>query len=542
MIKFTGAVGALAAALAFAAPASAAWRVVETDHFIYYSEASPKELTDTVTRMEKFDKLVRALTNNTRAPSPLKVTVFEVGSMDDVNATFPYPMQGVGGYYNSTAQGPFLVTFRQALTTGTRSARKASRQSYAWGPEVRQHEYLHHYMYQYFNANYPSWYSEGFAEYYGTMAFPEDNVAEIGHAPYFRIDTIRNGSWVSAKDLLTAKSYADVKDIGALYAQGWLLTHLAAQNPERGEQLKKYLAAVAGGTDYAKAATDAFGDLDALNRDLKQHLKQIEAMRLSLKPMDVGASPVRELSELESNLMRYKIRLYSGYEISDLPQIISAVRKLRAAQPDDPMGLAVQAQLENLAGKHADALNDANRLLALKPGSVEGLTEQGKAMAGLLTPASPASEWDAARQPLRAAIAASAVSTEPRVALFQSFLDQRVEPSIEAQNALVEAFNLLPQNDSIRYLLARDFENRNMISDAIAVIQPSAYGTFDGDEKEKRKRQRQLDTAAKRYTGIDDSESARDMLDRLEAKRDGRWDEATRTFTPKPAEAGANAA
>lgn len=541
MIKLTGAVGAIAAALAFAAPANATWRVAETDHFIYYSEASPEELAATVTRMEKFDKLVRALTNNARAPSPLKVTVFEVGSMDDVNATFPYPMQGVGGYYNSTVQGPFLVTFRQALTTGTRSARKASRQSYAWGPEVRQHEYLHHYMYQYFNANYPSWYSEGFAEYYGTMAFPEENIAEIGHAPYFRIDTIRNGSWVSAKDLLSAKSYADVEDVGALYAQGWLLTHLAAQNPERGEQLKKYLAAVASGTEYEKAATDAFGDLDALNRDLKQHLKKIEAMRLSLKPMDFGTIPVRALSELDSDLMRYKIRLYSGYEISDLPQIITAVRKLRAAHPDDPMGLAVQAQLENLAGKHADALSDANRLLALEPASVEGLTEKGKAMAGLLTPASAASEWEAARQPLRAASAASAISTEPRVALFQSFLDQQVQPSIEAQNGLVEAFNLLPQNDTIRYLLARDFENRDMIPDAIAVIEPAAFGTFDGDEKEKRKRQRQLDTAAKRYTGIDGNESARDMLDRLEAKRDGRWDEATHTITPKPAESDATA-
>jgi tetratricopeptide (TPR) repeat protein len=542
MVKFTRAIamfGVAASALALSAPAHATWRVAETEHFIYYSEASPDELVAAVTRMEKFDKLVRGLTNNTRPSSPLKVTMFEVGTMADVNATFPYPMEGVGGYYNSTTEGPFLVTFRDSISAGMRSAKKASRQSYAWGPEVRQHEYLHHYMYQYFNANYPSWYSEGFAEYYGTMAFPEANVAEIGHAPFFRIDTIRGGSWVSAKELLTAKSYADVSDLGALYAEGWLLTHLAAQDPEKGKQLKQYLDAVATGTDYEKAATDAFGDLDVLNSDLKKHLKNIEAMRLSLKPMDFGKIAVRELSPLDSELMRYKIRLYSGFEMSDLPQIISTVRKLRASNPDDPMGLEIQAQLENLAGQHAEALKDANRLLAVKPDSVEGLTEKGKAMTGLLKPGASAGEWEAAREPLRAAIAASKTATEPRVALFQSFQDQGQLPSVEAQNHLVEAFDLLPQNDTIRYLLAQDFENRDMIDDAIKVIEPAAFGTFDGDEKEKRKRERQLNQAAKKYTGIDDSESPRDMLDRLEAKRDGRWNEATKTFTPKPEDADA---
>ncbi len=518
---------ALACLFALAAPAQAGWRVAETENFIYYSEAPPQELRQTVGRLQTFDKLVRALTGNQRASSPLKVVIFEVADMDEVNNTFPYESYGVGGYYSSTRQGPFLVTFRNVLRTGQGSAFKASRQSLTWGPEVRQHEYLHHYMYQYFNANYPSWYSEGFAEYYGTMAFPEPNVVEIGHAPYFRMDAIRSGDWIHVEKLLTAKSYADVRDqIGALYAEGWLLTHLAATRPERGAQLKAYLNAVANGTPYDQAAREAFGDLDALNRELRKYRSEFKAVRLSLKPIDEAAIPVRELTPVESELMRYQIRLYSGFDYAALSQIVSATRKIRAAEPDNRMGLQIQVQLENLAHKHQDALETATRLLALYPGDTIGLTHLGIARAGLLTPQSSEEEWETAREPLREAIATSAIAVEPRVALFQTFLDQKVMPSLEAQNRMVEAFTLVPSNDDIRYLLARDFEQRGMIEDAIGVIKPAAFGAFDGDEREKARREKQLAQAAKRYSNISAYESPVDMLKRLEAKRDGRWDEA----------------
>ncbi|QWC56208.1 hypothetical protein F7D01_03085 [Erythrobacter sp. 3-20A1M] len=508
-----------AATASVATPAWADWRVVETEHFKYYSEAPADELLETVKRMETFDTLVRALTNNQKPSSPVKVTMFEVATMDDVNHTFPYPSEGVGGYYSSTTEGPFLVTFRNTLRTGMKSARKAARQSYAWGPEVRQHEYLHHYMYQYFNANYPSWYSEGFAEYYGSMQFPEPNIVEIGHAPFFRVDTIRNGSWIDARELLTAKSYGDVNDVSALYAEGWLLTHLAAQNPERGTQLQMYLNSVASGTDYEQAAKQAFGNFDALNSDLKKHLKNINAMRLSLKPMELGDFEVRDLSPVEDKLMRYQVRLYSGYEVSDLPQIISAVQAIRTEDPDNLMGLGIQAKLQNLDGKYADALASSKRLLELDDNNVIGLTEKGKAMVGLLDSSANEAAWEEARAPLLAAIEASKTATEPRVAFFKSYLTQGILPSVAAQNYMVQAFDLLPQNDEIRYLVARDFEQRGMLDDAVAVIEPAAYGTFDGDEGKKRRRERLMKRFAEKYTNIQNYESPLEMLNRLREKQ-----------------------
>ena len=96
------------------------------------------------------------------------------------------------------------------------------------------------------------------------MAFGEGNTVEIGHAPYFGMDVI-NSSWLKAKDLLGAKSYAKITDVGSLYAEGWLLTHYGAQNKERGKQLADSLNKVARGMAYPEAAKAAFGDFDQLD-------------------------------------------------------------------------------------------------------------------------------------------------------------------------------------------------------------------------------------------------------------------------------------
>ncbi len=42
-----------------------------------------------------------------------------------------------------------------------------------------------------------------------------------------------------------------------------------------------------------------------------------------------------------------------------------------------------------------------------------------------------------------------------------------------------------------------------------------------------------MERYAERYTNIENYETPRDMLDRLEAKKDGRYDPETNTFTPK---------
>lgn len=527
------ALAAGASILAFATPAAADWKSVETDHFIYYSEDEVAQVKQNVIQLEIFDKLVRALTGNQAPPSTVKVRIFELKDMDELNRYLG--SQGVGGFYNNNDVGPYIFTFRESVKDRS-TAFKSNTNTFVWAPEVRQHEYLHHYMYQYFNSNYPSWYSEGFAEYYGSMAFPEENVVEIGHAPQFRMDALKSGAWLPVEKLLTARSYGEVKDLRALYAQGWLLTHFAARNPERGKQLADFLNRIARGETYPNAAKAAFGDLNALNKELRAHRNNIQAVRLSLKPIDVGTVTVNEMSSLDSQLFEYMMRINIGIRDRDLGQIRSYVRELRQADPDNMLGLEVQSALAMQAEDFDEALAMAERMLKNDPDSVMGKYLKGAAMVELVPDGSADSAYDEARLILAEAAKADPNNPEPLIGYYRSYLKTDALPPAEAQNALMRAFELLPGYDLVRLYVARDFEWRGMYEDAIYVVSPAAFGTFEGDEYAKRRRQRNMDELVEKYGKYIVPDSPKEMLARLEAKRDGRWDEANQTNASEGAE------
>jgi hypothetical protein len=131
-------------------------------------------------------------------------------------------------------------------------------------------------------------------------------------------------------------------------------------------------------------------------------------------------------------------------------------------------------------------------------------------------------EWKSARDLLVAAIRADQNDAKILEAYYDSFTAEGVLPTPGAQNGLFRAFDLVPQDEGIRYKLARDFEQREMIADAISIIKPAAVALHeDSDESESEKRRRER--LEEKYRSVGDSkvETAREMLARLEAKLAG---------------------
>ncbi|MGZ8347442.1 MAG: hypothetical protein ACXWUP_10065, partial [Allosphingosinicella sp.] len=127
--------------------------------------------------------------------------------------------------------------------------------------------------------------------------------------------------------------------------------------------------------------------------------------------------------------------------------------------------------------------------------------------------------WRAARQFIIRAV--NAARTDPVVleAYYDSFVMQGVLPPEDAQNALYTAMELAPSDGELRYKLARDFETRAMIPEAIAIIRPEAFATpHRGDEAESERRERERREERWREAGRVRHESAREMLSRLEAR------------------------
>ena len=93
-------------------------------------------------------------------------------------------------------------------------------------------------------------------------------------------------------------------------------------------------------------------------------------------------------------------------------------------------------------------------------------------------------------------------------------------PPDDAQAALYRAMELAPSDGDLRFKVAADFERRDMIAEAIAIIRPEAYRVperRDESERERAARLRQEDRY--RRAGTVRTESAREMLDRLLRKQ-----------------------
>jgi len=85
---------------------------------------------------------------------------------------------------------------------------------------------------------------------------------------------------------------------------------------------------------------------------------------------------------------------------------------------------------------------------------------------------------------------------------------------------------LAPSDSNLRYKVAADFEKRDMIEEAIAIIRPDAYRLpHRKNESEKEKKRREEREEKYRGAGQAKRETAREMLARLEqrlaAKRKG---------------------
>lgn len=501
------------------APALAEWKEATSTNFKVYSEGSEEQLRDFATKLEKFNYVLRFYHTVTAPPSRIKLKVYLLPSIPAVGKMIGN--EGVAGYYISDARGLMLVGTRNG-DDGRSSDIRTARQDVEFDSEsILLHEYAHHFMFQYFPATYPTWYSEGFAELWGATRFLPNNVVEVGRPANYRFGSFSSNRWLPVAKLLTAQSYRDVPEIDLLYAEGWLLVRLAFEKRERSKQLQTYLTAINAGGTYEQAMKQAFGDVESLNSELYQYAgrSRFNVLQLPFKPIPVGDMTVRAVSPAEDALMSYSIRLGQGIQQSEAAEFAGKVRGIAARFPSDTHALNVLAEAERLAGNRDSAHAALDKLLAIAPNDPRGLMQKGiVTAAGLKAAASTDKKsWDAARAYL--VRAAKNAPNDPLIlaAFHETYQSQGVLPPESAQNALYEAMEFAPSDKDLRYRVAADFEQRDMIEEAIAIIRPLAL-TLPSRDSAKQKREREKLEDKSREAGKEKRETARDMFVRLQKK------------------------
>jgi tetratricopeptide (TPR) repeat protein len=514
------------AALLFApAAAQAEWKEATTTNFVVYAEGGEAQLREFATKLEKFNYVLRTYHGVTAPPSPIKLKVYLFPSIAGVQKMAGE--EGLAGYYISRARGLMFVGTNARIIDRSSDMRTARSIAEIDAESILLHEYTHHFMYQYFPATYPTWYSEGFAEFWGATDILANDVVEVGLPASFRFGSFVQNRWLPLRKLLTAQSYADVPELDLLYAQGWLLVRYIFDDPARRKQLETYLNAINAGKSYEQAMNEAFDDVGALDRQLHSYAgrSKFSVLRLPFKKIDVGQIAVRSVTPAEDSMMTLSIELAQGILKREAAEFAGKVRNSAARFPNDRFALALLSEAERLAGNHAAASAAADRLLAAAPNDPGGLLQKALAEMERLRAASSRDPkaWAAARQHL--VRASRSAPNDPLV--LEAFYDSHAAlgpvPPEAAQAALYRAMELAPSDGDIRYKVAADFEKRGMIEEAIAIIGPDAYRLpHRKNESEKEKKRREEREEKNRGAGETKRETAREMLNRLEQLRAAR--------------------
>ena len=237
---------------------------------------------------------------------------------------------------------------------------------------------------QYFPATYPVWYSEGFAEFWGTDQLPATNdVVEVGLPAEHRFATFRDARLAAARAAARRAqlSRSARRQLFLLYAEGWLLMRYLFEHPERQRQIEQYLRLI-NARRHLRG-----GGAPAPFPTWRVQLRAVRLCRHAAASRAPAAVPRRSTSArsrrarcgpAEQALITHEIKLSQGYPAARGGRVRRRGPRASPARfPDDPFAIRLVMETERLAGNDAAALAAADRLLAIEPNNARALATKG---------------------------------------------------------------------------------------------------------------------------------------------------------------------
>lgn len=462
--------------LAPAGPAQAKWREAATQHFLVYSEESEASLMKFATRLERYDSAIRKARGlPPRDPGPAnRLSVYVVANTGAVQRLAGDREDFVVGFYLPRASGSVAFIPRRA---GDGRSGDLDAQT------VLFHEYAHHFLLENHMAAYPAWFAEGFAEFFSTAKFEDDGGVGLGLPALHRARGLMQGTQLPLAQLLaggTEKLNTEQRE--SIYGRGWLLTHYLAFDPKRAGQTTKYLEALNSGKTGLDAAKAAFGDLDQLDRELESYLRRSRLSYLKIAPEAIATGPIaiRELGPGEDALMPVKLRSKRGVNAKYAQAVLADARRLAAPFATDPAVQATLAEAEYDARNYKEAEAATDRALAADPGSIDALTYKAMAKMRLAEASTDAEVWKEIRRILGAANRIDPDDPQPLILFYESFRRQGIAPTANAVQGLYYAFELAPQDRSLRAVAGRQYLADGKLKEARAALAPLAFDPHAG--------------------------------------------------------------
>ena len=453
--------------LAGAAPATAEWREATSRHFVLYGDTSEANLRRQADALERLDWGLRRFMRVEEEPeiAARKVTVYLVGDGDVQRLC---RCKNVGGFYFSNVSGSTAFS-----GSGDWADREGTRL-------VLFHEYAHHFLLGSYSLAFPSWFTEGFAEFASTAKVEAEQIS-IGHAANHRAYGLFVRQRLTATQMLDPGLRGRLRpdQMDSFYGRGWLLTHFMMFEPGRFEHFSRYVAAINRGTPATPAAQQAFGDLKALDQAVERYLNRPRLFAAFLKYAE-APPPVIRLRTLragEAALIDERMQSVRGVDLEDARKLFARAAPVAARYADDPVVQGWLAEMAFDAGDDAAAEAAATRALAKDAKSVQALMYRARVKLRRLEQANStdAAAWAAARQAVVLANRADPDDAEPLWWFWRSFTMERKPPSASSLKGLYRAQELMPQDNGVRFAAATARIMAGEGDEAKRLLRPLAY-------------------------------------------------------------------
>lgn len=479
MRKFTGMLTAAAALIA--APASAAdWYLAETEHFNIYSKDSQEDTEEFARDLERLDEVLRIISGvgfeDDDLPESAKVTVFRYGETKDMAVLAGAPGSGIGGFFIPRASGSYAFVPREQNKRRARSNRGRQSGMELEPKAVLFHEYVHYFMFQHRNAPYPAWYREGFAEVFSTLESDGDQFV-IGDVPTWR------SVGIMAVDLDVEAMMAPTPSNGGYntartYGHGWLLSSLLNFTPERRPQITDYVNRLAQGEDRLEAAKAAFGDLDTLEKQLRDYRRSAALIMRGRYMLPTPEVETRALGADEEAMIDLMIESKVGVDEKSAAKQLPKARDLVSRYPQSVPVLLAASEVEFDNKNYDEAEKLAERVQQIDANSSEAAIQL--AQVSFMQAHENPEKMLVARERY---VAANKLAPDHPVPLYGYYLtyllsDEAADSGAVA--ALESAYQYAPFDGSIRQALAHMFLVEGDLEITKALLNPliqTAHGT-----------------------------------------------------------------
>lgn len=435
------------------APVHSEWYRAESDHFVIYADDREKDVREFGEALERYHDAMVFVTGTTDVvPSPSnRVTIFVVGGERDIKDLYGDRKSNVLGFYKprAGASRAFVPDIRM------------SNRDLPISMIVLLHEYAHHFMMSSAGFAMPRWHNEGVAEFFASARFDSDGSVWLGRPAQHRAGEFAFAEQVTVEELLDHELYEKRKksDNDEFYGKSWALYHYLVFEPERQGQLKTYIGAIASGMTDIAAAKKAFGDLDALNKEVIRYLRNRRMFTFKIRPdmLPEVAVKVTPLAPGESAVMPLRIRSQNGVTREMALEIVPQVREIAARYPDDAGVLTALAEAEFDAGFPDAAIAAADRAIAIDRTRANAYVQKGYAFFREAQGAPAAQKekaFSAAMQPFQALNRIENDHPLPLIYFYRTFQEQGREPTELARHALERASELSPFDQTLTFQTA----------------------------------------------------------------------------------------